>query len=184
MVEAGTGTGKSFAYLVPAALFAVQNRPAGGDFDQYDQPAGTADQEGHSGPASRPRIGSAGAVLKRSLQLSLPAPARTSCASAAPRVSKRCASWPRFLVWLSQGGSGDRTEINLNGPIEREKWMRISAEDEGCRARSVSWAHRRYLPVLPHPPGSPKCPPANRQPRPAAGGCGDRQPGTARITTT
>ena len=25
MVEAGTGTGKSFAYLVPAALFAMQN---------------------------------------------------------------------------------------------------------------------------------------------------------------
>ncbi len=28
---------------------------------------------------------------------------------------------------------GDRTEINLNGPIERSVWSRLSAEDEGCR---------------------------------------------------
>ena len=40
----------------------------------------------------------------------------------------------KVLVWLNQNGSGDRTEINLNGPIERDKWMRISAEDEGCKA--------------------------------------------------
>ncbi len=32
------------------------------------------------------------------------------------------------------GGAGDRNEINLNGPVEREKWMRLSAEDEGCKA--------------------------------------------------
>jgi DNA polymerase-3 subunit epsilon/ATP-dependent DNA helicase DinG len=35
---------------------------------------------------------------------------------------------------LKQGGRGDRTELNLNGPIEREVWSRISAEDEGCKA--------------------------------------------------
>jgi DNA polymerase-3 subunit epsilon/ATP-dependent DNA helicase DinG len=29
---------------------------------------------------------------------------------------------------------GDRNEINLNGPIERDVWTRLSAEDEGCKA--------------------------------------------------
>ncbi|HSV85067.1 MAG TPA: helicase C-terminal domain-containing protein, partial [Levilinea sp.] len=42
----------------------------------------------------------------------------------------------KVLVWLNEGGSGDRTEINLNGPIEREIWMRLSAEDEGCKAET------------------------------------------------
>jgi len=37
----------------------------------------------------------------------------------------------KVLVWLYQGGSGDRSEINLNGPSERDVWMRLSAEDEG-----------------------------------------------------
>jgi len=40
----------------------------------------------------------------------------------------------KVLVWLDQGGSGDRSEINLNGPAEREVWSRLSAEDEGCKA--------------------------------------------------
>jgi ATP-dependent DNA helicase DinG len=26
----------------------------------------------------------------------------------------------KVLVWLNEGGSGDRNEINLNGPVERE----------------------------------------------------------------
>ncbi len=39
----------------------------------------------------------------------------------------------KSMVWMYQGGTGDRNEINLNGPIEREIWRRISAEDESCR---------------------------------------------------
>ncbi|NPV58006.1 MAG: DNA polymerase III subunit epsilon, partial [Anaerolineae bacterium] len=40
----------------------------------------------------------------------------------------------KVLVWLNEGGQGDRSEINLNGPGEREVWLRLSAEDEGCKA--------------------------------------------------
>jgi DNA polymerase-3 subunit epsilon/ATP-dependent DNA helicase DinG len=39
----------------------------------------------------------------------------------------------KVLVWLLESRTGDRTEINLNGPIERAVWSRLSAEDEGCR---------------------------------------------------
>ena len=38
----------------------------------------------------------------------------------------------KVLVWSQSTTSGDRNEINLNGPIERDVWMRLSAEDEGC----------------------------------------------------
>jgi DNA polymerase-3 subunit epsilon/ATP-dependent DNA helicase DinG len=39
----------------------------------------------------------------------------------------------KVLVWLLESRTGDRTEINLNGPVERAVWSRLSAEDEGCR---------------------------------------------------
>ena len=42
----------------------------------------------------------------------------------------------KVLVWLQKTESGDRNEINLNGPIERDVWMRISADDEGCTAEN------------------------------------------------
>ena len=38
----------------------------------------------------------------------------------------------KILVWLQSTISGDRNEINLNGPIERDVWMHLSADDEGC----------------------------------------------------
>jgi DNA polymerase-3 subunit epsilon/ATP-dependent DNA helicase DinG len=38
----------------------------------------------------------------------------------------------KVLVWLQSTTTGDRNEINLNGPNEREIWMRLSSEDDGC----------------------------------------------------
>ena len=42
----------------------------------------------------------------------------------------------KILVWRQENDSGDRGEINLNGPAERDIWMRLSAEDEGCKAET------------------------------------------------
>jgi DNA polymerase-3 subunit epsilon/ATP-dependent DNA helicase DinG len=50
LVEAGTGTGKSFAYLIPAALWAMQNGTRR-HFDQYHQPARPTDQHRYPRPA-------------------------------------------------------------------------------------------------------------------------------------
>jgi ATP-dependent DNA helicase DinG len=36
------------------------------------------------------------------------------------------------LVWRLENTSGDRTEINLTGPSERDVWVHISAEDDAC----------------------------------------------------
>ena len=38
----------------------------------------------------------------------------------------------KVLVWMLDNSSGDRTEINLTGPSERDVWVHISAEDEAC----------------------------------------------------
>ena len=53
LIEAGTGTGKSLAYLIPAARAALASeRPS--SFDPYHQFAGTTDPQRHSArPPSR-----------------------------------------------------------------------------------------------------------------------------------
>jgi len=38
----------------------------------------------------------------------------------------------KILVWKLNNDSGDRNELNLTGPIEREVWNRLSAEDDTC----------------------------------------------------
>jgi DNA polymerase-3 subunit epsilon/ATP-dependent DNA helicase DinG len=38
----------------------------------------------------------------------------------------------KIIVWGLENTSGDRNELNLTGPIEREVWSRLSAEDDAC----------------------------------------------------
>ena len=51
LVEAGTGTGKSIAYLLPAIAFAHLQQRTGGGLDQHHQPPGPALSQGRSRPA-------------------------------------------------------------------------------------------------------------------------------------
>ena len=54
----------------------------------------------------------------------------------------------KIMVWLSQGGRGDRSEINLNGPIERDIWSRWSADFEGCRPNLCPHYHEGSCPFF------------------------------------
>jgi ATP-dependent DNA helicase DinG len=38
----------------------------------------------------------------------------------------------KVLVWQSGDQSGDRNSLNLNGNVERDVWVRLSAEDDAC----------------------------------------------------
>jgi DNA polymerase-3 subunit epsilon/ATP-dependent DNA helicase DinG len=38
----------------------------------------------------------------------------------------------KIMVWMLDNASGDRNELNLTGPTEREAWSRLSAEDDNC----------------------------------------------------
>jgi DNA polymerase-3 subunit epsilon/ATP-dependent DNA helicase DinG len=136
MVEAGTGTGKSFAYLIPAALWAMKNNTrvviSTNTINLQDQ-----------------LIGKDIPDLPNALQLDLHAavlkgrsnylcPRRLDVLrQRGPDSAEAMRVLAKVMVWLLEKGSGDRSEINLNGPTEREVWSsRLSAEDEGCKTET------------------------------------------------
>ncbi len=133
MVEAGTGTGKSFAYLVPAALWAVQNCTrvviSTNTINLQDQliKKDIPDLRAALGIDIRAAVlkGRANYLCPRRLE---------GLRQRTPETIEQMRVLAKVLVWLGEGGSGDRSEINLNGPLERDAWFRISAEDEGCKA--------------------------------------------------
>ena len=57
IVEAGTGVGKSLAYLIPAILHAAQPEQKSGHLHAHDQPAGAVDREGSADAQANPAGG-------------------------------------------------------------------------------------------------------------------------------
>ncbi len=132
MVEAGTGTGKSFAYLIPAALWSMQNNTrvviSTNTINLQDQlikkdipdmchamdlPLRAAVLKGRNNYLCPRRL----AMLRK----------------LGPKDADELRVLAKVLVWLLDSDSGDRNEINLNGPIERTVWSRLSADDENCK---------------------------------------------------
>ena len=132
MIEAGTGTGKSYAYLIPASLWAIKNGM------RVVISTNTINLQDQLIKKDIPELRAAlgldlrAEVLKgRSNYL---CPRRfDSFRMRGPENSDEIRVMGKVLVWLMEGGSGDRNEINLNGPIEREIWDNISADDEECK---------------------------------------------------
>ena len=131
LVEAGTGVGKSFAYLVPAALFAVQNNT------RVVVSTNTINLQDQLIKKDIPDLQSAlnldvrASVLKgRSNYL---CPRKTDyMRSHGPANANEMRVLAKIIVWQLDNASGDRNEINLTGPSEREIWNRLSAEDDNC----------------------------------------------------
>jgi ATP-dependent DNA helicase DinG len=130
-VEAGTGTGKSMAYLLPSALWALKN---GHRVVISTNTINLQDQLINKDiPDLRAAMGinlSAAVMKGRSNYL---CPRRLeNMRRRGPENADEMRVLAKVLVWLQSTTTGDRNEINLNGPIEREVWTRLSAEDEGC----------------------------------------------------
>lgn len=131
MVEAGTGVGKSFAYLVPAALFATQNNT------RVVVSTNTINLQDQLTQRDLPNLSRAldldfrFSVLKgRSNYL---CPRRLeNMRHFGPRNTDEMRVLAKVMVWQLTNSSGDRSEINLTGPTEREVWNRLSAEDDAC----------------------------------------------------
>jgi ATP-dependent DNA helicase DinG len=135
LVEAGTGTGKSMSYLIPAALWAIEN---GRRVVISTNTINLQDQ----------LINKDIPDLRKILDLDLRAvvlKGRSNylCPRRLESLRRRGPSTPeemrvlaKALVWLQGTHTGDRSEINLNGPAEREVWSRISAEDEACTSEN------------------------------------------------
>ncbi len=130
-VEAGTGTGKSMAYLLPSALWALKN---GHRVIISTNTINLQDQLINKDiPDLRAAMGinlSATVMKGRSNYL---CPRRLeNMRRRGPDNADEMRVLAKVLVWLQSTTTGDRNEVNLNGPIERDIWLRLSAEDEGC----------------------------------------------------
>src|SRR4030065_2705372 len=135
LVEAGTGIGKSMAYLIPAALWALKNGQrvviSTNTINLQDQLINKDIPD----LCAAMGINLSAAVMKgRSNYL---CPRRLeNMRRRYPENADEMRILSKLLVWLQSTVSGDRNEINLNGPIERDVWMHLSAEDEGCNTEN------------------------------------------------
>ncbi|MBN8579936.1 MAG: DEAD/DEAH box helicase family protein [Anaerolineae bacterium] len=131
LVEAGTGVGKSFAYLVPAALFAYQNNTrvvvSTNTINLQDQLI----KKDIPDLQAALNLGVRAAVLKgRSNYL---CPRRFQyLRTHGPTNATEMRVLAKIIVWQVENTSGDRNDLNLQGPLEREVWSRLSAEDDNC----------------------------------------------------
>lgn len=130
LVEAGTGTGKSMAYLAPAYAWAARN---GERVVISTNTLNLQDQLIHK---DIPDLSIAlneqvrGAVLKgRGNYL---CPRRfNALRRLGPRSTDEIRLISKLLLWLAQDGPGDRTQLNLPRG-ESIVWSRLSADSEDC----------------------------------------------------
>jgi len=141
IVEAGTGTGKSLAYLIPAACYALRNSSRvvvstatinlQEQLTRKDIPALKMLLEARQ-PKNDDFNELRTAQLKgRRNYLCL---RRFSAAQSASTFSDDEAKlMARLLIWLTQTETGDRSELNLS-EAEAALWRRFSAEESNCQA--------------------------------------------------
>ncbi len=131
LIEAGTGVGKSFAYLVPAALFATQNNTrvvvSTNTINLQDQLIKK------DIPALKEALGLdvRAAVLKGRANYLCPRRLQ-NMRHFGPNSAEEMRVLAKVIVWQLENQSGDRNELNLTGPAERDAWVKLSAEDDAC----------------------------------------------------
>ena len=131
MVEAGTGIGKSFAYLVPAAMWSMRNNTrvviSTNTLNLQDQLINKDIPDLKKALDIDLRAG----VLKGRINYLCPRRLE-ALRHRKPRDASELRLMAKILVWLEKGGSGLLSEVNLTGPVEYELWSRLSAQDEAC----------------------------------------------------
>lgn len=132
MVEAGTGTGKSVGYLLPAAFWAVQNGR------RVVVSTNTINLQDQLVEKDIP-------ALKQVLPFEFRAAIRKGrsnyvCTRLFQQLRHRGVTgasemplYARLLVWLPHTDSGDVAEISLRSFDERMMWSRLSADNDVCK---------------------------------------------------
>ncbi len=137
IVEAGTGTGKSIGYLLPAAFWASENK--------------------RRVVVSTNTINLQDQLLNKDLpelQRILPFEVRTAVLKgkrnylctrlfqqmrhSGPGNADEMTLYARLLVWLPHSATGDTAEITRRTPGERLAWDRLNAENDACTAEKCS----------------------------------------------
>ena len=145
IVEAGTGVGKSLAYLLPSACFALLNRTrvlvSTNTISLQEQllgqdiPIVRRALEGW-GPRALGKALRVAQLKGRRNYLCLLRWAGQRRASALPPAEAKLMA--RLLLWLPHTETGDRAELNLT-PEEEMAWGRLSAQNEACLASTCRY---------------------------------------------
>ena len=143
--EAGTGTGKSLAYLLPALLHALRNSDRvvvsthtlnlQDQLATKDLPLAAAIVEGYEGvPEGTLRT----ALLKgRTNYLCLERWAAVRL-DPSPRTEPEARLFARIAAWLPDTNTGERGELYMTSP-EQPAWDQVSAGDTDCLSRRCAY---------------------------------------------
>ena len=132
IVEAGTGTGKSIGYLLPAAFWAQQNERC------VVVSTNTINLQDQLLQKDLPQLQP---LLPFELRATvLKGKSNYLCTRlfqqmrhSGPANADEMALYARILIWLPQTERGDVAEITLRTAGERLAWSRLSADNDGCR---------------------------------------------------
>ncbi len=128
IAEAGTGTGKTFAYLVPALLSGERVIVSTGTKALQDQ---LYFRDLAAGALGAGRAAEDGAA-EGSRQLSLPVPARPDRARGRhASIARRRRSWLTIRAWSARTRRGDRMEL-AEVPEESPLWPRVTSTPDNC----------------------------------------------------
>ncbi|WP_066639848.1 helicase C-terminal domain-containing protein [Desulfolucanica intricata] len=141
LTEAGTGTGKSMAYLVPAVFWAVQNEK------RVVVSTHTIHLQEQLWFKDIP-------LLKQLLPMTFRAALIKGrqnylCLRRWSELLSITDNWYstealffcRITVWLMKTETGDRSELNLS-KAENDWWAKISADSDSCNGPRCKWFHR------------------------------------------
>jgi ATP-dependent DNA helicase DinG len=129
LVEAGTGTGKSLAYLIPAMLWASKNR------ERVVISTGTIPLQEQLHTKEIPLLQR---LLPRPLRVALVKGRqnylclrRLEQAHGTPLVEEELEEWERLVEWSEVTRSGDRSEWET--PLSSRLWKEVQTESESCQ---------------------------------------------------
>ncbi len=142
MAEAGTGTGKSVAYLLPAIAYAIKNGTrvvvSTNTINLQDQlfkkdlPDLQRMLQDWRGAGQNPAEPAFRAALLKGRSNYL-CPRRFAGLKARANLNRdELRGVARILVWLPQTQTGDQGELSLPLPSDQLVWSQVSAENEGC----------------------------------------------------
>ncbi|MCB8927638.1 MAG: DEAD/DEAH box helicase family protein [Ardenticatenaceae bacterium] len=131
MVEAGTGTGKSIAYLIPAAFWSVENGRrvviSTNTINLQDQLIGKDIPELQKVLPFELR-----AAVRKGKRNYLCTRLFQQMRHTGPSNTDEMSLFARILLWLPTTLTGDVAELNLRTPGERLAWSRLNGENASC----------------------------------------------------
>lgn len=149
VIEAPVGTGRTLAYLLPAAEWALENGER--------VVIATRRENLHADiTLLNEMLGLNTAAIKNRSEYLNPRKLAALRRYKATTVDE-LRMLAKVLVWLWQGGNGEKSELNLRGMDERSAWLRISEFDSWNQpeagspfAKTLAQAKSAHVLIVPH----------------------------------